>query len=589
MGADSSWRSRRLRRWTAGAAGLLLLAAAWLLVRGLTVQEHLTSAREHLDLAQEAVRTGNPAAARVALDAAARRTARARSLTADPVWSAVGALPLLGRTTRAVTSVAATADSVTRSVLPPLADAAETFDLSAVLGRGGTDLGAVSATMPVLQRAHARLARLQRRTEAVDGPLLWPVGGGVRDLRAQLADLTGTVELGMRTVRLVPPMLGVDGPRTYLLAVQNPAEARGTGGILGAYGVVVADGGRVSVREIGPNSRLRGADRLPVDLGPDFAGLYGDDPALWVNANMSPYFPYAAQIWLELWERQFDERLDGVLALDPVVLGSLVGATSPVRLPDGTRLTGRTTADFVMRDVYRRYPTFEADVERDELLADIGATVVRQLLDEDNDPAEVAGALADGVDEGRVLLFSARAAEQRDLAGTTISGAPDRTRAPRLEVVVNNGAANKLDYYLARTVRWELGPCRDGTRRTRVTLTVTNRAPRSGLPAYVLGNVDLPRDGRAIPKGTNRLLVSVFSTAGSRLLGGEIDRGPMRVRRGQERGQTVTAFTVDLAAGQRRTVVLDLAEPARPEQPLVSVQPLVRDQRTVITGGPCAT
>ena len=51
-------------------------------------------------------------------------------------------------------------------------------------------------------------------------------------------------------------MLGADGPRTYLLAVQQPAEARGTGGLLGAYAVLRAEQGVVSVVEVGNRGRL---------------------------------------------------------------------------------------------------------------------------------------------------------------------------------------------------------------------------------------------------------------------------------------------------------------------------------------------
>lgn len=71
--------------------------------------------------------------------------------------------------------------------------------------------------------------------------------------------------------------------------IENPAEARGTGGLIGAYGVLVADHGQVSLSRLGPNGDLASASSLPVDLGPDFAALYGNDPALWGNASLSPY------------------------------------------------------------------------------------------------------------------------------------------------------------------------------------------------------------------------------------------------------------------------------------------------------------
>ena len=54
---------------------------------------------------------------------------------------------------------------------------------------------------------------------------------------------------------------------------------------------------------------------MPTELGSDYVALWGQDPALWVNSNESPHFPYGAQIWLAAWQAQHGQRLDGVLAL----------------------------------------------------------------------------------------------------------------------------------------------------------------------------------------------------------------------------------------------------------------------------------
>ncbi len=50
----------------------------------------------------------------------------------------------------------------------------------------------------------------------------------------RLAKVSLTTATAARAVRLLPPMLGADGPREYLLLVQNNAEQRATGGIPGS-------------------------------------------------------------------------------------------------------------------------------------------------------------------------------------------------------------------------------------------------------------------------------------------------------------------------------------------------------------------
>ena len=154
-------------------------------------------------------------------------------------------------------------------------------------------------------------------------------------LQAELDDALAETQSAVRGATLIPPMIGADGQRNYFLALQSNNEARGTGGFFGSFGVITADDGRVGVRQLAPRRRSstdQQYDALPLDFGPDYYALYGDDPATWAGANMSPHYPYAAQLWLKMWEDRTGERLDGVVTTDPVTLSYLLEATGPVTL-----------------------------------------------------------------------------------------------------------------------------------------------------------------------------------------------------------------------------------------------------------------
>lgn len=583
-----SVRRRRTLGWSVALLVAVCAVAGWLAARGLAAQDHLTAGRDLLLQVRAAVETGDTATATARLREAQGEAATARRLTSDPVWVTVGALPWIGATPRAVTTSAAVVDDITREVLPILTDNAESLDLARLRQGSGINLAPLESLSPALERARYRTLSAHERLLSVKGPVVPAVGRAVDELSGEIRSLASALDAGVRVSRLLPPMMGGNEPRRYLLAVQNPAESRGTGGLLGAYAVIEARAGSLSLRELGANSDLRDAKRLPVDLGPDYLQLYGQDPALWRNSNLSPHFPYAAAIWLALWKRQSKEQLDGVIAIDPILMGYLVGAMGGVTLDDGTKLNGDDTADFVMRDIYERFPAYRDSAERDKLLTGLGATVLRKLLSGAGDPRQLAEALARAVDEGRMRVYSTRIREQSELVDSAIGGTLADDRSPGLLVAVNNGAANKLDYYLDRAVLWELGPCADGYRRSRVTVTLTNRAPRDGLPRYVLGNRDVPRGGVALPPGTNRLLVYVYSTPGARVTGAELDGVSLPLVLDKELGRSVQGFTVDLGAGERRVAVLDLTEPALTGRPRLQEQPLVRPQRSVIKAAQCA-
>ncbi|MDX6355816.1 MAG: hypothetical protein QOF98_2719 [Streptomyces sp.] len=580
--------SRRRRRVIIATVVLVLLAAgAWIGGRGLAANRHLNRAEVALETAKKAIQTRHPATARDALDRAGHDTASARALTSDPVWRLAGAIPYLGRTPRAATVVAAATDDIVRRALPPLATAADRLDPARLRPTGDrVDLAALTRAQPLLDRGDRQIADAQQRLAAVRGPVLWPVNKGLARVRTETASLHSISSAARQAAHLLPPMLGADGPRAYFVGVLNPAEARGTGGFLGAYGVVEARQGELSLVKLGSNSALKNATTVPVDLGPDYTALYGEDPALWINANLSPHFPYAARIWTALYARQFGRQLDGVVTVDPILMGELLKATGPIKLTDGTTVTGAAAPDLVMSGIYQRFPGYRDDHARDAYLIDLGSKVMGAIFSGDGDAQAMLTALASGAQEGRLRLWSEHPAEQRRLSATAMAGVVPTTPAPFAEVVVNNGGANKLDYYLDRDVRYSLGPCAGGRRATSLTVRLTNGAPGASLPPYVLGS-EAPDAAARPPAGVNRTLLYVFTTHGARLTGATVDGKKLAVRQYAERGHPVFAFPLDLVPKVARTVRLTLDEPATAGAPRVVEQPLARAQHTVLAGNSC--
>ena len=104
------------------AGGLLVVAAAaaWIAWSGLRARDELTAARSDVSRLRAALVAGDHDGALRVLDDARAHAANARSLTSDPVWRAMGALPLLGRTPRAVTqSTDVLADTVDERAARP--------------------------------------------------------------------------------------------------------------------------------------------------------------------------------------------------------------------------------------------------------------------------------------------------------------------------------------------------------------------------------------------------------------------------------------------------------------------------------------
>lgn len=155
-----------------------------------------------------------------------------------------------------------------------------------------------------------------------------PVADARADRIGQLERLADGLTTGREALELAPAMLGAKGPRRYL-AVHNNAEVRGTGGLVGAYAVLRAADGRLSLERVGTNQDFRTAPAPVVDLGPEFSSRYDREFArgYWSAAVLTPDWPRAAQIMAGLWRAQGGGELDGVLGVDPVAMAQILAVT----------------------------------------------------------------------------------------------------------------------------------------------------------------------------------------------------------------------------------------------------------------------
>jgi protein-tyrosine-phosphatase len=572
-----------------GALALLLLGTGWIVLRGMQAQRELTAARADVSGVRTALLAGDLPAARAALAAAQRRTRHARGLTGDPVWRVAAALPYVGANPDAVRTVSAAVDDLSHGALPALVRTGETLDPARLRPTGDrVSVGAFTAAAPAIATARADVVATRDRLDTLTGrPLLPTVSGAVGQLRAELTSTARALDGVGRASRLVPAMLGGRGERRYLVVFQNNAEARATGGLLGAYAIVSVRDGRMAVERIGSNTDLRSADTVPVDLGGDFRAAWGNAPALWVNGNLDANFPNAARIWLALWHRQNGQSLDGVLATDPVALGYLLRATGPVELTTGQSVSSADAARLTMHDVYARS---DDNAVRDAFLRSVAGSVVSALVAGQGPPRAVLDELSRAASERRLLLYSAHPAEQKDIAPTVVSGILSGLPGPYAFVAVNNAGGNKMDYYLQRTIRYDAGPCVGGRRASRLTVTLGNSAPDPArLPVYVSQRLDDATGTRSqsTSDGSVVALVSVYGPLQGGVAAATLDGRPLAVSNGKSGARPVWTFPVVVDAGRHRTVVLDLVEPGSRSAPVVPVQPLVLPARVSVSAADC--
>lgn len=561
---------------------------AWAAFSVLSARSYLDSARlEAATLRTQLVAGDLPAAQDTAGRLRANLTLAHRAAS-GPLWDMVAAVPRVGEPVHAVRGMTATLARLGNSTVPELIEAAEALDPATVRDRDGKiDVAGVRAAGPTLDRAAVDLQRARAALQALPDET-W--SDSVDAARLELMDQLETAERTLRTAgtaaRLLPGMLGAGGERRYLMAYQNNAEARGTGGLAGAFGTARARDG-ILVLDQFATERVMGHASAEVDFGEDYDRLYNgaDTTTLYANSNLSPHFPYAATIWSQMWSRKFGETIDGVIALDPVVLSYLLEATGPVRLMDGSTVSAANVVALTQQYAYAKFPTLLQDPARRAYLGQIEMAVSRAVMSPGVDVGKAMRALGKAVAERRLLVWSARAEEQRELERHVIAGAVPDTTAPYVGLTVINEAGNKLDYYLDRSISWQRSGC--GPRReVTATITLRNNAP-AGLSEIVTARNDV--HGYPTQPGDHRLRVDYLATQGAVVRGVTIDGRRAPVTIGRQLGHPYLSVDVELPRERTRTVVLHLTEPdGDGAAPVVLRQPLVRPLQVRVIDASCA-
>jgi len=588
--SDRTWRRRRrigIAMITAG--GLLLLAGVWLAVTAVIARSQLNQVRaDARTLGTQLSESKWPAARATAADLATHAH-RANQLTSGPVWALAAALPQGGEPLQTIRGITAGVDALGRDALPQLVDASQRLNPRTLRRPDGSiDVSRIAAVAPALNAASAAVSQT---TKTISGlprhTWLSSIDASYVDALSQLTTLDNTLKSANLAVRILPTMLGQDGPKRYFLAFQNEAEARGTGGLPGAFAIVEANHGKLKFARMESNTTLDGI-AAKVNFGPDYQSLYDGaaTTTLYVNGNLSPHFPYAAQIWASMWKNYSGQKVDGVLAVDPTALGYLLAVTGPATLPDKSQISGANAVALTQSANYAKFGGLSASAiaQRKAYQLGIASAVSTKILAARGDPAGLLEALGKAAGERRVLVWSADPAVQADLARTSLAGIIPTTTAPYVGLSIVNDGGNKLDYYLDRSMTWQAAGC-GPTRRTTVTITLTNNAPASGLSPYVTSRSD--SHSYPVKPGDNRLEVSYLATQGALMNSVTVRGRPDTASIGAQLGHPVYTVDLELPRGTSRTIVLQLSEPAAAGTPIVLRQPLVRPLKVTLKDAVC--
>ncbi|WP_258803105.1 DUF4012 domain-containing protein [Pseudarthrobacter sp. NS4] len=590
----------RKHRWSVKArlfvfAGILLAAGGagsiWLTYNGMLLRSELLTASSLIPSFRTQVLQKDFVSAEATLNDIREHVKVAESAATDPLWKVATGLPWLGPNLSAATEIALSADDVVVGAAAPLLRVADSLDWDALTPRNGKiDVRPLAGAAPdvasaahTVQLTHARLSSID------DGQLHAEVAGPLRQMTDIMADLGRGLKDAANASALLPPMLGTTtDPRNYLVLMQNSAEVRATGGLPGALAVIRVEDGALELTAQVSGAAL-GRFVPPVEVDASQSDIYSSRLGAYISdVNLTPDFPTAALTAKSMWEDRYGTVIDGVIALDPVVLAYFLAASGPVSVPQVVALPGQEglpstlTADNVvptlLSDVYRL-------VDKNEHQDAYFASVSRAVFDGISSGSISSHALVDAVvkstAENRLRVWSARKNEQEILQETTLGGSISGPAAGSASfgVYFNDGTGAKMDYYVRRTVQLEQACPVDGYSQYRVKITLTNTAPSDAatvLPTAVTGG-----GGFGTAPGSVQTNVMAYGPTLSHV--DSVSQDGTRVSFGSHihSGRPLGMVAVKLGPGDSTTVEMVFVKVVQEGAPSLSVTPTVEPVKDV--------
>jgi hypothetical protein len=457
-------------------------------VSGTRAAADLDAARGALFVAEHDLRLGELASARVHLARASQRAAAASDRLHGPLLAPLRVVPLV----RTNLTVATTLSDVVRD-----AGAAGVDVLQVVEAAAESERGSAAIPLDELLALHGPLQELARSLEAANATLR---GASSARLISDIATARTTflelsepaaeaAGLGADLTATLPDLLGRDRPRRYLVGAGALSELRASGGLMGSWSLLTADEGGLDFSDFVDLDVLSSLDEDVTPPSAEYARRYGPLGGLrqWRNVNLTPDFPSAAQVMIELWEAQREEPLDGVIMVDAVVFQRLAASVGQLEVPGMTTLSPEETLRFVALDAYAAFDG--DDDERKQVLGAVATAAFGQALDmlaADDWPTSMLalGELARG---GHLRVYSRDPRVQASLERAGVAGGLPDPEGEFAAVFVNNIAGNKVDYFTQRRVEHRVELLPDGDARARIHADFSNSAPRAGYPRHVLG------------------------------------------------------------------------------------------------------
>lgn len=413
--------------------------------------------------------------------------------TSGTLWDVAENIPAIGSDISKVRTLVSVSRDLSTKVVTPAAESLNGVSMGTIFSGGKIDVEALTSLCNTVAQVQPEIESAASRVDALGTASMDEIDGPLQKVRTTL-DILNAATKGLSEITpTLPAMLGANGTRSYLVIAQNNSEIRSTGGFPGSRMLMTIDNGQIELESFEAVGAHFPAGTIPLtdeeyavvnDLMQTGATFAPGD------VNAVPSFPRAAQLMEWCWEEEGNDDVDGVIAIDPVFLQSLLALTGGVTTSDGTVVDGTNAAQILLNETYY-LPTDE----QDPFFSEVAGLAVKKIMGSLGSVSmtDLAKTLGDGVEQGRFLVYMDNADEEATITTLGADGEVNTDPAnPVTGFYIYDKTGSKLDWYLdMRSSVSASVQNADGTKSYNVTVTLHNTTTleqmEDELPSYIVG------------------------------------------------------------------------------------------------------
>ena len=439
--------------------------------------------KDDLETAIDDAQDGNLEDAQTKVDGLAQKTETIRASLNLTMKNLGDSMPSLQTQLRNIQDLLDLVDLASETLLNPALEQIRQRPVSEMRTGDGVSTKLICDYLDFAESLMPAVETLVEKANSVDLSLVDSDGDIAEHLEAA-NDLLAMYREDNAVFSRLKSIFGADGDRLYVVAAQNSAEIRASGGFPGAIGTIRIRDGVLILED------FKKVYNVLSYYTPSQANITNTERRLFHgglsaprDADFCPDFERVAYIWALGYEAEQGEHVDGVISMTPAIVQKLLAAMDEeIKLFDGTILDGDNAARVLQHDLYFQYFSNDyisgREIIADQLFADTAKKTMQKLMENLalSDISEYLSIAGEGFQNRTLMLWMDDEGEQAILAKLGWNGGLNTDpEKPQAGIYYNCTVASKMGWFLIMdTEIGERVKNEDGSYTYPITVTFSN-------------------------------------------------------------------------------------------------------------------